>query len=488
MKQCPMRFLLLACALLGAKPAWARFVMPPACKNAYTEQQEIAYGRKAAAEVYKQMPVLPDTDPVAVYVRALGARLTAYAPGYAWPYNFHVVDVADINAFALPGGSIFVNLGTIQAAENEAQLAGVMAHEISHVVMRHSTCNMTKQRKKNILFGVTQGITQVAAQVALGGVVGGTVGDMASDGIGFGQQTLYLSYSRDAEKQADLLGTDILYDAGYDPHALPQFFETIEGRYGSGTQFLNDHPNPGNRIEYVNAEIATLPPRTDNINYTPEFEDLTKKIENMHALTADEVKKGTWKKDPAFAKGPSDAPLPTTASPSAETGPQASTSTWMVLIDPDYALSYPPDWSVTDGPGQGTVTVAPKDGTMPQRDGSATVARGVMIASLPAPAGADLATDAGMDAAAAAVVKHLGLTATSAVTPIAVKGVSARSVDLQGASPVKVAGKPEIEHDWLVVFGAKDNSVRYVVFVAPEPEYLGLKPTFDAILAGFRVR
>jgi hypothetical protein len=157
-------------------------------------------------------------------------------------------------------------------------------------------------------------------------------------------------------------------------------------------------------------------------------------------------------------------------------------------MDPNYALSYPPDWLLADGPGQGAVTVAPKDGTMPRSDGSTAVARGVVIASLPAKAGVDLTTDDGMDAAAKAVIKHLGLTATSAVTPIAVKGRSARSVDLQGVSPVKVAGMPEIEHDWLVVFGAKDNSVRYVVFVAPEPEYLGLKPTFDAILTGFRVR
>ncbi len=94
------------------------------------------------------MPVLPDADPVSRYVQQLGARLVEYAPGYKWPYNFHVVNVEDINAFALPGGSIFVNVGTIQAAETEAQLAGVMAHEISHVAQRHSTCNITKQRRR----------------------------------------------------------------------------------------------------------------------------------------------------------------------------------------------------------------------------------------------------------------------------------------------------------------------------------------------------
>ena len=135
---------------LGAAGTMHAQALPQTCKNAYTETQEIAEGSKVAAEVYKQMPVLRDTDPVAVYVRQLGQKLVANAPGYAWPYNFHVVDSDEINAFALPGGSVFVNLATVSAAESEAQLAGVMAHEISHVVLRHSTCNLTRQRKRSV--------------------------------------------------------------------------------------------------------------------------------------------------------------------------------------------------------------------------------------------------------------------------------------------------------------------------------------------------
>ena len=90
-------------------------------------------------KITRQLPVLPDSDPVSQYVQRLGAKLGEHAPGYKWPYNFHVVNVKDINAFALPGGPVFVNLGTVQAADNEAQLAGVMAHELSHVVQRHGT-------------------------------------------------------------------------------------------------------------------------------------------------------------------------------------------------------------------------------------------------------------------------------------------------------------------------------------------------------------
>src|SRR6201990_1377332 len=160
MRNCTNRVLLAALLLLApilAVPTtgWARYVPHP-CKNAFTEQQEITEGQKAAQEVYEQMPVLPDSSPVSRYVQQLGARLVTYAPGYKWPYNFHVVNVEDVNAFALPGGSIFVNLGTIQAAETEAQLAGGMAHEISHMAQRHSTCNMTKQQMPSLLAGLGQ--------------------------------------------------------------------------------------------------------------------------------------------------------------------------------------------------------------------------------------------------------------------------------------------------------------------------------------------
>jgi predicted Zn-dependent protease len=198
-------------------PVWARF-QPVSCKNAFTEQQEIAEGSNVAAQVYPQMPVLPDSAPVSQYVRQLGARLVSYAPGYKWPYNFHVVASEDINAFALPGGSIFVNLGTIQAAETEAQLAGVMAHEISHVVMRHSTCNITKQQT----YGTFAGLGQLGASILLGN---GKLGSAVAQGIGIGTGIGFLRMSRDYEKQADLLGAGILYDAGYDPRGMPQFFE-----------------------------------------------------------------------------------------------------------------------------------------------------------------------------------------------------------------------------------------------------------------------
>ena len=229
----------LLLALSISAPACAQFD-PVTCKNSFTQQEEIQAGDKLVAEVYKQMPVLPDSDPVSRYIQQLGARLVAVAPltpglTQQWPFRFHVVASEEINAFALPGGTMFVNLGAIQAAETESQLVGVMGHEMSHVILRHSTCNLTKQRKKSIWYG----LGQLGAAIALGG----SGGEAAAQGIGMAANLDFLHMSREDEQQADLLGVRIAHDAGYDPRGLPQFFEIIQAKYGKGSaEFLSDHP------------------------------------------------------------------------------------------------------------------------------------------------------------------------------------------------------------------------------------------------------
>ena len=302
-----MRVMLLGVLLLTAgcgKRAWARFE-PVTCRNSFTEDQEIAEGNKVARQIYQQMPVLPEGDSLTRYVQALGAKLAAQAPVLPgvqrqWPFNFHVVASEEINAFALPGGSIFVNLGTIQAAETEAQLAGVMAHEISHVVMRHSTCNMGKQRNKSILYG----LGAIGSAILLGD---SAAGSLAQAGIGYGQNLDFLHMSRGDEQQADLEGVNILYRAGYDPRGLPQFFETIKAKYGAGgAQFLSDHPNPGNRTEYVNAEIATLPPLNRPVVTTPAFTAMHATAMSRKPLTAKEVKAGGWRQSGLYAAQPAE--------------------------------------------------------------------------------------------------------------------------------------------------------------------------------------
>src|SRR5207248_11049714 len=166
---------ILLLALATAAVAPSEPLLHPSGFNLFSKQQDIQLGQQNAAQVKKQMPVLPDSSPVVQYVQQVGRKLVATMPQPSYPYNFHVVQEKDINAFALPGGPTFVNLGTIQAADNEAQLAGVMSHEISHVVQRHGTRAASKQMGAQLPLAI------------LGGLMGNsTLAKAAEMGISFG--------------------------------------------------------------------------------------------------------------------------------------------------------------------------------------------------------------------------------------------------------------------------------------------------------------
>lgn len=243
--------------------------------NLYSPQQDVQLGRANAIQIEKQLPMLNDLETVN-YITRLGRKLARYAPNdlkvYVW--DFYVVNSADINAFALPGGYIFVNRGTITAAENEAELAGVLAHEEGHVVMRHGTHQASE-------------MSLVKAPLSiLGAILGssaGTAGSLIQAGLGFGVNSVFLKNSRGIESQADAVGTYILYHAGYDPHAMAQFFEMLQKKYPQQTiQFFSDHPNPGNRVKNVNEEIPRLgPARANWITDTPEFESVKRHLMSL---------------------------------------------------------------------------------------------------------------------------------------------------------------------------------------------------------------
>jgi predicted Zn-dependent protease len=222
-------------------------------KNKYTPEQDVKLGREAAAEIRKQYPVITDSA-LAGYLDRLGKRLVAAAPAElnnpVFEYSFTPVNLKDINAFALPGGPMFVNRGMFEAATGEGEVVGVMAHELSHVLLRHGTANATKAQ------GFQLG--QLAGAIA-GAVVGGGWGQVISEGSQFGLGAAFLKYSREYEKQADLLGAQIMARAGYDPRDLGRMFETIQKESrGGGPQWLSSHPDPGNRSAYIAKEAAML--------------------------------------------------------------------------------------------------------------------------------------------------------------------------------------------------------------------------------------
>jgi len=243
---------LLALSMSGAAAVAQTAIKLP--KNKFTPEQDVQIGREAAAEVRKQYPIIRDEE-IDKYLTTLGNRLVAAAPPElkqpVYEFSFTLVDLKEINAFALPGGPMFVHRGMFEAAASEGEVAGVMAHELSHVLLRHGTANETKAENPWLQLG------QIAGQLG-GAVVGGAVGSAIAQSGQFGLGALMLRYSRDFEKQADLMGAQIMARAGYDPRALAHMFQTIEAQAatsgGSSPQWLSDHPNPGNRTEYINKE------------------------------------------------------------------------------------------------------------------------------------------------------------------------------------------------------------------------------------------
>src|SRR5262245_57386858 len=251
-------FALVIVFIVSVAGLFAQTVVKPP-KNKYTPKQDVELGKEAAAEVRQQYPIIKD-EHIARYLSKLGDRLVAAAPPElkepVYEYSFTPVNLKEINAFALPGGPMFVHRGMIDAASAEGEVVGVMAHELSHVLLRHGTANATKAQNPWLQLG------QIAGAIG-GAAVGGSAGAAIAQGSQFGLGTLMLRYSREYEKQADLLGAQIMARAGYDPRALARMFETIQREAKSdggsgGPQWMSSHPDPGNRTQYINAEAQKL--------------------------------------------------------------------------------------------------------------------------------------------------------------------------------------------------------------------------------------
>jgi Zn-dependent protease with chaperone function len=217
--------------------------------NKYSVQDDIKLGRQAAQEAESQFPLLRDPQ-VQSYVENVGRRLVSGIPAQfqhpEFQYYFKVVNARDINAFALPGGPMYVNRGMIEAARTEGEMAGVMAHEISHVALRHGTAQATKGQKYSILGGI--------AGIA-GTILGGPgVGQLAQAPFA----VYLLKFSREYETEADILGAQIMARAGYDPRDLANMFRTLEQQGGGGGGFLSDHPSPSDRYARIERESQYL--------------------------------------------------------------------------------------------------------------------------------------------------------------------------------------------------------------------------------------
>ena len=247
--------------------------------NWYSTDWEIRNGKSYAMEIEKSAHLV--TDPVIVeYVNRIGQNLVKNSDAKV-PFTIKVIDSDEINAFALPGGFFYVNSGLILAADEEAELAGVMAHEISHVVAHHAARQMTKMNY---------------AQIASVPLIIFTQGSYTGYGIYEATQlaipVAFLKFSRMDEAEADYLGLQYMYKAGYDPQAFIQFFEKIDAlekhKPGAVAKLFSDHPQTPDRIGRSEDEIATiLPAKPDYIVTTSEFDDVKSRlarIENKRKL------------------------------------------------------------------------------------------------------------------------------------------------------------------------------------------------------------
>ena len=258
-------------------------------RNKYKVQDDVELGRKTASQVEQKYPILPDEDANA-YVERIGQRLVASIPPQfrqpAFDYRFKVVNASDINAFALPGGPMYVNRGMIEAARNEGEMAGVMAHEISHVALRHSTAQATKQTSAGSVLGQ---LGLILGGAVLGGQTGAQAGAYAA-------QAWMTKYSREYESQADILGARIMADAGYDPRDLANIFQTIQQRAGArGPEWLSSHPDPGNRYQAINQEASKLNVSQNPYKITSDFERVQARLRGMpQAPTMAQIERGGY--------------------------------------------------------------------------------------------------------------------------------------------------------------------------------------------------
>ncbi len=437
------------------KPGW----------NMFSAAQDVELGQQASNEVARQVLMLNDSR-VDSYLNKLGQRLSANAPGFKFPYEFKTVNDRGINAFALPGGHIYINRGVIEAADHEAQLAGVMAHEAAHVALRHGTNQASKASAAQMPLAI------------LGGILGNnsTAGALAQLGAGFTVNSILLKYSRDAEKQADLMGTQMLFDSGLDPRAMGQFFQKIEG--GSGNAFFSDHPNPDNRIESVNEEVVRLgSSQRASSSGSQEFAQIKRYVQSLPAPRPNQLQSQQQQNAPVQQQGTSER--------------------FVSFENSVLRIDHPDNWQAY---GQGdAVTIAPQNGMVNVGNGNQALAYGVVVnvyepqsegygQQLQGP-GTGQGTGMAAQQATDLLVQELrqsnqNMRVVRRAVRVDFGGQRGLSTFLSNDSPVQGGGR---ETNWLVTL-PRPEGLLFFVFTAPEREFQSYERTYQQMLYSVRLK
>jgi hypothetical protein len=427
-------------------------------KNKYKIQDDIKLGNEAAAEAEKQLPVLNDAQSTR-YVQQVGERLVAsIPPEFQHPefrYTFKIVNARDINAFALPGGPMYVNRGMIEAARNEGEMAGVMAHELSHVALRHGTAQQTKA---NNPLNQILGIGAILGGAVLGGQTGAQLGSIFAAGY-------FLRFSREYETQADTLGAQIMARAGYDPNDLANMFKTIERESGGsgGPDWLSSHPNPANRYKNIENEARLLRVSGDPIKNTPGFEQTKRRLQSMpRAKSMAEIEKEGGSGQNTGSTSPTMGGTYKSSVPAPSTRYKTYRSTTFLSVN------VPNNW--TELPDNDSIYFSPEGGY--GKDG---ITHGTLMGMFsPRNSGLSAAHDEYVNSILSgnSYLRKQGSTYSSNMA-----GRSGLSTRLSGVSPV--TGRTEIVTVYSVMLS--NGSLFYLATVSPENESTVYNRAFSAV-------
>jgi len=421
--------------------------------NFFKKDQDVQMGKEYAQQIEQQYDVI-QSGPLVDYVKGLGQKIASQQEANGFPYVFKVVNDPGINAFALPGGPIYINSGIILNAQNESQVMGVIAHEVSHVALRHSTNQVSKSY-----------MIQLPAMIAgmYGQSRGGLTGMLSQLGVGLASNGLLMKFSRGAERQADLLGARMMSQVGYNPIEMARFFETLEAKAGGksgGSDFFASHPNPGNRVKYVSEEVTLLPQREFNAD-TGKFQKMQQLARNLPTPR---------KKAAAPGEAPSQPPQNSDGS-----------RTW---AGADFTINYPSAWLGLGEARGPTVTIAPREGIKQEANGSVQIGFGVIVAKYEDDDGRfDFKNDT-QKLIAQIIQQNPSMgNVQPQINQNQVNGRNVYVTRLVSKSPLD--GGNEID---TVVTIEHRGGMLYIVFIAPEREMQNAQGDFDNMLNSLRLQ
>ncbi len=455
--------------------------------NLFSVQQDVELGRQSAIEAERQLRLL--NDPATnTYLTRMITRLAAQAPGAKYPYRIKAVNAAEINAFAFPGGPMYVNRGLIQSARSEAELAGVLAHEMAHVALRHGTHQASKAYLAKGGLGL------------LGGLFGkpsGSTGQIVNAVGGVGLNAVFMKFSRDDEYQADQVGAQMMVRAGYDPLAMATLFELLQAQQGQDPgkleQFFSSHPPASDRGQRIRRMAATL--GTGSPQVVGNFDNLKLRLQRLGNAPAQVIGQSSS----TVADDGSVQPVTVTVA--------APSSRFSRFSMPNgfFTIDYPNNWRAY-GSGH-AVSIAPDGGVVNSTNGKQTLHYGVIVNHYAPFEGETDRWSASLQRSYAPfedrtnpprayledATDDLVRTILSSNTHLRAENGSARAetIDGEAAFSVQLSGRSSVtnEDESVTVFtrGLPDGHVIYAVAVAPTRFADVFAPTFARMMQTLRV-